>query len=123
MAQPLVLLDTGILWLAVHPRGGSETRAIISWMQRLAVAGYEFGVPEIADYEARRELIRRPAPRQIAKLNALEKNVSYLPITSLIMKRAAELWAQVRQNGKPTANDTALDGDVILGAQWETEQN
>jgi len=33
------------------------------------------------------------------------------------MLRAAELWADARNMGKPTASDQSLDGDMIPAAQ------
>jgi predicted nucleic acid-binding protein len=69
-------------------------------------------LPEIVDYEIRRELLRAN------KLSGLSKSeILYLPITTEIMLKAAELWAKVRQQGKPTADNQALDGDVILASQ------
>src|SRR5262245_16953141 len=100
MAQPLILLDTGILWLAVHPNASAVSGPICRWMINLALAGYEFAIPEICDYEARRELVRKPAPKQLANLDGLSRaSATYLPITTSIMRRASELWAQMRRCG------------------------
>lgn len=77
-------------------------------------------VPEIVDYEIRRELIRARRARGIDRLDALIRHTSYLAITTLAMRRAATLWANARQAGRPTASDPALDVDVILAAQADT---
>jgi hypothetical protein len=43
--------------------------------------------------------------------------LEYLPITTIVMRQAALLWAQARQQGQPTAGDNTIDGDMILVAQ------
>ena len=43
--------------------------------------------------------------------------VGYDPITTPIMRRAAEYWAASRRAGRPTSDPAALDADVILAAQ------
>lgn len=77
-------------------------------------------VPEIADYEVRRELLRANKPASVARLDALAAATEYLPLTTAAMRRAAELWADARQTGRPTAGDNTIDADMILIAQTET---
>jgi hypothetical protein len=84
------------------------------WLTRLLAGGHHAAVPEIADYEVRRELLRIGSAAGIARLDALAIRVGYLPLTTAAMRKAAELWAQARQQGRPTADPHALDGDVIL---------
>lgn len=110
----IVLLDTGPLGMIAHPR---PTPEIVAWLRDLLRANVSVCVPEIADYELRRELLRFGSAKGIERLNALKEGLDYLPITTETMLKAAEFWAAARQQGKPTADDKALDGDMILCAQ------
>ncbi len=74
-------------------------------------------LPEITDYEVRRELIRLGKSSSIRRLDELKTYIDYTPITTQAMLLASEFWAQVRKQGKPTADNKALDVDVILAAQ------
>jgi predicted nucleic acid-binding protein len=76
-------------------------------------------VPEVADYEVRRELLRARKGTAVARLDHFNSLVPgrYLPLTTQAMRRAAEVWAESRQRGVPTADPQALDGDVILAGQ------
>ena len=85
-----------------------------------ATGGATVVVPEIADYEVRREPLRARRSAGIARLDALIAQVEYLAITTSAMRHAARFWAEARQQGRPTAADPALDGDVILAAQAAT---
>ena len=114
-----VLLDAGPLSLAANPRLSPTTRACRNWLDLLRQFGISILIPEIADYEVRRELIRARKRKALLRLDELAMELVYLPITTTAMRRAAELWAQVRHVGQPTAADDTIDADMILVAQAE----
>lgn len=113
-----VLLDSGPLGrLTSPPTRKGDAAGCKQWLASLLMAGTRIVVPEIADYELRRELFRANKAKSIVRLDALAATTEYLPLTTLAMRRAAELWAQARQQGQPTAGDNTIDADVILVAQ------
>lgn len=112
-----VFLDTGPLGMASNPKSTPENDACQQWVKDLVTAGVRVFVPEIADYEIRRELLRADKTEGIKRLDILKAALEYLPLTTEAMLLASELWAKARKEGHPTAQDKALDGDVILSAQ------
>ena len=115
-----IVLDSGPLGLATSPSGSKEAADCGEWLRNAATDGATVMVPEIADYEIRRELLRARKAAGIARLDELIKQVEYLAITTSAMRQAATFWAEARQQGRPTAPDRALDADVILAAQAAT---
>jgi predicted nucleic acid-binding protein len=83
----------------------------------LLAAGVRLFVPEIADYEVRRKLLHLGSSGGIRRLDQAKAGLVYAPLTTAVMLQAAELWAQARRAGQPTAAPDALDGDCILAAQ------
>lgn len=116
----VVVLDTGPLGLVTNPKRSPQSVACAQWLQSLITTGRRVILPEIADYEIRRELLRANKAKGIAKLDALARLLDYLPITTDAMQQAALFWAQARQKGKPTAGDSTIDGDMILAGQVMT---
>ncbi|HAO19014.1 MAG TPA: nuclease [Desulfobacteraceae bacterium] len=110
----IILLDAGPLGMITHPKQNSEIKL---WMQNLIRLGTLVRIPEIADYEVRRELLRAGKTKGIERLDALKAAIGYIPITTEMMLKAAEFWAQARMSGRPIADHKALDADVILAAQ------
>jgi predicted nucleic acid-binding protein len=113
----VIVLDTGPVGMITNPNASAANRECYQWMESLVLQGAKVWVPEIADYEVRRELLRADKVRGIARLDLLKNSIEYLPLTTPIMLKAAELWAQARRSGMPTADPKALDCDVILAAQ------
>lgn len=114
----IVILDSGPLGMATNPKTSSAIcQECKLWLDDLPLKGYEVMLPEIADYEVRRELLRANKLAGIKRLDQLKSAITYRPITTEVMLKAAELWATTRKRGRPTADPKALDGDVILAAQ------
>ena len=123
MVSRAIVLDTGPLGLVTNPNRAAANRACSSWLESLADRGETIVIPEIVDYELRRELIRAGKASGLRVLDELETLASYLPITTRAMRRAAELWAIARQTGQPTAGDRTIDADMILIAHVETSRD
>jgi predicted nucleic acid-binding protein len=121
VARRIIVLDSGPLGLACGNPSRPEVSAITIWWSVALANGALVVLPEIADYEVRRGLIldkkKKPNSAGVQRLDKLKEQLLYVPITTGVMRRAAELWADARYQGSPTAADEALDADVIVAAQ------
>lgn len=114
----VVLLNSGPLGMVTNPKAASPIHQECQvWLNSLPLKGYIVVLPEIADYEVRRELNRAGKLAGIRRLDQLKSQIPYRHITTETMLLAAQLWADARRRGRPTADPNALDGDVILAAQ------
>lgn len=120
MVERAIVLDTGPIGLITNPKLSSHGIACNQWLQAHLNVGNRVIIPEIADYEVRRELLRANKQKGLARLDSLGRRLEYLPLTTAAMRQAAALWAQARQQGQPTAGDKTIDGDMILIAQAQT---
>lgn len=116
--RQFVLLDSGPLGHACKRPGallGDQSR---NWIDGLLSRGVDVMIPEICDYEVRRELMRIRAFGSLRRLDDLVESgkILYLPISTAVWREAARFWADARNRGRPTASPDALDADVILAA-------
>jgi predicted nucleic acid-binding protein len=110
----VVLPDSGPLGLLSHPDKHEE---IADWTREMIGLGVVVALPEIVDYELRRELVREEKLRGIRRLDRLRGELRFLRLESEALLRAADLWAAARKRGRPTAPDDDLDVDMIVAAQ------
>lgn len=120
----IYVLDTGPLGLLAHSRP-IRRKPIQDWLVQEMAAGATVYISEVADYEVRRELTRlvragQLPPTRLLRLDKLASVCVYLPVTTADWRRAAELWADARQHGMPTAGAAMLDADVLIAAQAQS---
>jgi predicted nucleic acid-binding protein len=116
----IIVLDSGPLGLVTNPKNSSDAKAAKDWLDEAIRRKDRIVIAEIVDYELRCELFRAGKVAGLRRLDAMLEVFEYLPLTTPAMREAAELWAEVRKSGKPTAANAALDGDVVLAAQTIT---
>jgi predicted nucleic acid-binding protein len=112
-----IFLDSGVIGLITNPNLSAEGISCAKWLLSHINKGNQIIIPEIVDYEVRRELLRANKVKGLARLDELIDSLEYLPITTESMRQAAVFWAEARQKGQPTASDKTIDADMILVAQ------
>jgi hypothetical protein len=69
----IIVLDSGPLGLITNPKFSPESIACAQWLQAQITSANRIIIPEIADYEVRRELLRANKKKGIARLDDLTK--------------------------------------------------
>gem|GEM_PF-1988276 len=98
MAKTIVL-DTGVLGLVTHPRVHGDFR---SWFEERLSGGARFCVPEISDYELRRELIRAGKAESVRRLDDLEQVLVYLILSAWNSTGSRRYRYEARQSNLQT---------------------
>jgi len=114
-----IFLDSAPLALLTQRHGVIAADSCRQWLGTKIAAGCTIAVPEIIDYELRRELIRSSKVDSITRLDNFigDPHVRYIELSTGSMRLAARLWADLRNRGTPTAPDEDIDVDVIAAAQ------
>lgn len=114
-----IVLDSSPLSLLTQRQGVTVADDCKRWLSAHTARGVSVIIPEIVDYELRRELLRLERSASISRLDRLlvHTTTHYEPLNTRAMRLAAVMWADSRRLGAPTADRHALDIDVILAAQ------
>ena len=114
-----LFLDSDPLGLLTYPQRSAEVVGVAEWLSRCLLNGSRVMVPAIVYYELKRELLRARKTFGLGRLDAIVNAAPdrYLPLSDQALRLAAELWAQSRQTGRPTAEPQALDIDILIAAQ------
>ena len=119
----IVLIDSGVLGKLCNPNSSPEVEAARERLYTLLAKGVYIVSSQICDYEVRRSLILNSlkglSSEGIDNLNKLAEFIEFLPVSNAVLQEAANLWAEARIQGVPTADDKSLDADIIICAQYK----
>lgn len=115
----IVILDSGVLHTLVTTSKVKEVTDCQNWFYYLLSRSALVVTSSLCNYEVKRELIRRKKVEEINNLSQLKALIDFLPVDTPTLELAAELWAEARNKGMPTADAKSLDVDVIICAQYQ----
>ena len=115
----IVFLDSGVLHTLISDTKVKEVIDCQNWFYYLLSRSALVVTSAICNYEVKRELIRRKNTKELHNLNQLKSLIDSLNVDEPTLDLAAELWAEARNKGLPTADDNRLDADVIICAQYQ----
>jgi hypothetical protein len=116
----VVLLDAGPLGMITNPKSSLENQACKDWLANLVSSGVGVVIPEISDYEVRRELLGAGKFQGIGRLDALKGILHYAPINYVGNVESGGVLGECPKDGRQSADDASLDADMILAAQSQT---
>ena len=85
----IVILDSGPVGLLTQRKDVLPVEACRQWQRKLLASGARAILPEIVDYEVRRELLWIKSINGLAHLDTRVSMIEYLPLTTAAMRKAA----------------------------------
>lgn len=119
-----LLLDTNVLRRLCHPGRNEQVGAWYRGWINYGLAGgdVEIVISAVADYELRRGYMyalsgSKDIRKSLAQLDELCGLWEVQQVSARNLRDAAGLWADARRGGYSTADERAVDWDVIIAAQ------
>ncbi len=113
----IVFLDSSILGTITKPNPG-ECR---KWYEGILARGAYVVTSAIVDYEVRRGLVlayyNQKSSMGLERLEEIQQEIPFLPITLEVSYRASQLWAQAQISGNPVESPEKLNADILIAAQ------
>lgn len=118
----ITFIDSGVLGILTNPYKFGEASDCEQWLYTLLSQGIYVCSSDICDFEVRRGLVlalqNKAKFNGIQNLDEIRDIIDFLPIDSVLLRKAARLWASARSQGIPTADNKSLDVDIIIAAHW-----
>lgn len=116
----IIFIDTGVLGLLSSPNRREEVIKSQEWLYSFLAKGVNIVSSDICDYEVRRGTLlsvnSQLREKGIKELDDLHNLIMFIPVSLIILRYAAQLWAENRRQGLSTADRDNIDVDVIIGA-------